>query len=248
MNLCTNAEYAMRASGGGSLTVGLSVERRGGPPTAVLTVRDTGQGMTPEVRDRMFEPFYTTKPRGEGTGMGLAVVHGIVAAHGGAIAAESAPGAGSVFRVTLPLAPTPAEPESAPAAEARGRGRVLLVEDEPALARFATNALTRGGYEVTYCRDGIEALRALDGPRGTVDVVVSDVTMPGLTGDKLARELQRLRPGLPVILTTGFSHLVPPEAIRALGVAALLHKPFSAQDLVAAVRDAIVAGAPRHDG
>jgi PAS domain S-box-containing protein len=240
VNLCTNAEYAMRANGGGCLTVTLEVERRGRPPAAVLTVRDTGRGIPAHVRERLFEPFFTTKPPGEGTGMGLAVVHGIVTAHGGTITVDDAPGGGAAFRVSLPLAPMPATPEPTPAPEVRGRGRVMLVEDEPALARFATQALTRGGYVVTYCRDGIEALRMLDGPRPvTVDVVVSDVTMPGLTGDKLARELRRLRPELPVILTTGFSHLVPPDAMRTLGVVALLHKPFSAHDLVAAVRDAM---------
>ncbi len=239
VNLCTNAEYAMRAEGGGFLAVTLAVERRGGPPAAVLAVRDTGQGIPAEARDRLFEPFFTTKPRGEGTGMGLAVVHGIVTAHGGTIAVESAPGAGATFRVSLPLAPAPPVTEPRPTPEVHGRGRVMLVEDEPSLARFATQALTRAGYDVTYCRDGIEALHALDEPRGAVDVVVSDVTMPGLTGDKLARELLRLRPGLPVILTTGFSHLVTPALVKALGVAALLHKPFTARDLVGAVRDAI---------
>jgi PAS domain S-box-containing protein len=240
VNLCANAEYAMRANGGGCLTVLLEVERRGGPPAAVLTVRDTGRGIPPQVRERLFEPFYTTKPPGEGTGMGLAVVHGIVTAHGGTITVDGAPGVGASFRVALPLAPTSPPPEPAAAPEVHGRGRVMLVEDEPALARFATQALTRGGYAVTYCRDGIEALRLIDGPRPVaVDVVVSDVTMPGLTGDKLARELQRLRPELPVILTTGFSHLVSPDAMRTLGVVALLHKPFSARDLVTAVRDAM---------
>jgi DNA-binding response OmpR family regulator len=116
---------------------------------------------------------------------------------------------------------------------------VLLVEDEPALTRFATQALTRAGYEVTSAPDGESALRLFDDPALAVDVVVSDVTMPGMTGDRLARELRRRRPALPVILTTGFSHLVTPEVADELGVAALLQKPFGARDLVSAVRAAI---------
>ena len=240
LNLGTNAEHAMRATGGGRLAVRLAAEPPGAGAThAVLTVSDTGPGVPPELRDRLFEPFFTTKPVGEGTGMGLAVVHGIVAAHGGSIAVERAPGGGACFRVTLPLTAATGPAAAAPAEPARGSGRVLVVEDEPALARVVERALARAGYEVARCATGADALRAFEAAPAATDVVLSDVAMPGMTGDELARALRRLRPDLPVILMTGFSHTVTPERARELGVAALLHKPVTPDELVAAVRDAL---------
>jgi two-component system cell cycle sensor histidine kinase/response regulator CckA len=239
VNLCTNAEYAMRAAGAGTLTLALQDHPQAEPPQAVLEVRDTGPGIPADVRDRLFEPFYTTKPVGEGTGMGLAVVHGVVAAHGGTIGVESAPGLGACFRVALPLADGAPPPAAAPAPPPRGTGRVLLVEDEPALARFAVQALTRAGFAVHACHDGAEALRVFGDDPAAFDILVSDVAMPGLTGDKLARELLRLRPTLPVVLMTGFSHSVTSDRAAALGAATLLQKPFGGRELVAAVRDAI---------
>ena len=239
VNLCTNAEYAMRADGGGTLFVQLATGERAGVSQAVLTVRDTGRGIAADVRERLFEPFFTTKPVGEGTGMGLAVVHGIVEAHGGTISVESAPGAGASVRVVLPLTgeATPA-PAPAPAGTS-GQGRVLLVEDEPALARFAEQALRRSGYTVSAHGNGAEAIAAFSAAPDAFDVVVSDVAMPGLTGDKVAEALHALRRELPVILMTGFSHSVTPERVQALGVASLLQKPFSARDLVSAVGDVL---------
>ena len=239
VNLCANAEYAMRGLTGGSLVVTLEAEGAEHPGQVVLLVRDSGVGMDADVRERLFEPFFTTKPLGDGTGMGLAVVHGIVAAHSGTISVESAPGAGAAFRVTLPAGrETP--PATAGAAEpSRGSGRVLVVEDEPALARFVERALTRAGYTVTSRRDGGEALHAFNAAPDAVDVVVTDVALPGITGDVLTRELRRVRPSLPVLLMTGFSHTVTPERARELGAAGLLHKPVSAADLVAAVRSAM---------
>ncbi len=240
LNLCTNAEHAMRAHGGGTLTVQLQVSPDGSQPRAMLTVRDTGQGMPQSVRDRLFEPFFTTKPLGEGTGMGLAVVHGIVDAHGGTIAVESAPGAGATFRVVLPLAAGAGAPAPQPPAPAvHGSGRVLLVEDEPSLARFAVLALGRAGFTVVSCHDGAEALRTfLADPEG-IDVLVSDVAMPGLTGDRLMRELLQQRPTLAVVLMTGFSQTLTSERAAALGASVLLQKPFGSRELVAAVRDAL---------
>jgi two-component system cell cycle sensor histidine kinase/response regulator CckA len=239
VNLCTNAEHAMRGSGGGRLSVQLAAEGDAQHGRAVLTVRDTGHGMNAELRDRIFEPFFTTKPVGEGTGMGLAVVHGILASYGGTISVESAPGAGATFRVTLPLAAAVVAKPSRPSPEVRGSGRVLLADDEPALSRIAERALSRAGYAVVCCRDGAEALRRFREAPNAIDIVVSDVSMPGLTGDRLAREIHLLRPGLPFILMTGFSHTVAPESAYAGGIAAVLQKPFTTRDLVLAVRDAL---------
>jgi PAS domain S-box-containing protein len=245
VNLCTNAEHAMRGGAGGRLEVELAVDEGGETPRAVLTVSDTGHGMSAEVRERLFEPFFTTKPRGEGTGMGLAVVHGTVAAHDGAITVESEPGAGATFRVSLPLVQTGVAAPWAEGTPPRGSGRVLLAEDEPAVARFAARALTRAGYTVTCCRDGLEALRAFSAAPDAVDVLVTDVAMPGLTGDALARAVHAARPALPVVLVTGFSHTVTVDTARALG-ATLLQKPVSARDLARAVHAALPgpAGAP----
>ena len=239
VNLCTNAEHAMRGNGGGTLTVQLQVGPDTQPPQALLTVRDTGHGIPQAVRDRLFEPFFTTKPLGEGSGMGLAVVHGIVDAHGGTITVESAPGAGATFRVVLPLATDAPVPPPPPAPAVHGSGRVLLVEDEPSLARFAVLALERAGFTVVFCHDGAEALRTFLADPDGVDVVLSDVAMPGLTGDKLAREILERRPTLPVALMTGFSQTLTSERAAALGASVLLQKPFGSRELVAAVRDAL---------
>ena len=246
VNLCANAEYAMRATGGGRLTVRLAAEPPGtGATHAVLAVGDTGPGVPPALRDRLFEPFFTTKPVGEGTGMGLAVVHGIVAAHGGTIAVEPAPTGGALFRVTLPLTGCAGPAGAPPPAPARGSGRVLVVEDEPALARVVERALTRAGYAVARCATGADALGVVRAAPGDVDVVLSDVAMPGMTGDQLALALRDLRPDLPVVLMTGFSHSVTAERAREIGAVALLHKPVSPAELVAAVHDALAPNVPR---
>jgi CheY-like chemotaxis protein len=154
---------------------------------------------------------------------------------------ESLPGAGATFRVSLPLVRAGVAAEGAEEAEARGSGRVLLAEDEPAVARFAARALTRAGYTVTCCRDGVEALRTFSAAPDAVDVLVTDVAMPGLTGDALARAVHATRPALPVVLVTGFSHTVSIETARALG-ATLLQKPVSARDLARAVQAALEGG------
>lgn len=244
MNLCTNAEHAMRTFGGGRLTVRLARVGTDHPGRAVLMISDTGEGMTAEVRDRIFEPFYTTKAAGEGTGMGLAVVHGIVSELGGTIAVDSVPGAGATFRVVLPLSDLSAAPSLVELPVRFGEGHVLLVEDEPALARFATKALERAGYHVSYCRNGTDALRLFAQRGNQFDLVISDISMPGLTGDRLLRELRRRKSNLPVILMTGYSEAISPEDARSAGAAALLQKPLSAAQLVAAVGDAITTRAP----
>lgn len=237
VNLCTNAEHAMRPKGGGVLTVTLDAE--GAAPTgrALLTVRDSGTGMTPEVYARAFEPFFTTKSVGEGTGMGLAVVHGVVSSYGGTISVDSTIGVGTTVRVALPLtsveaispAPAPDVPTS------QGSGRILLVEDEPALARFAERALVREGYAVTVCHDGLFALEQFQKAPGTFDAIVTDLTMPGLSGDRLAIAIKHVRGDVPVILMTGFSQTLTSRNAQEHGIDVLLDKPFSARDLVSAI-------------
>lgn len=239
VNLCTNAEYAMRGRPNPRLCIELRAE---GPPDrreALLTINDNGAGINPSLRDRLFEPFFTTKPPGEGTGMGLAVVHGIVRSHGGSIEVKSAPEVGSTFLVTIPFASSviTALPEAASPGTAGAC--VLLVEDEPSLARFAEQALARAGFRVVRCQDGAEALRLFEASPNGVDILLSDVAMPGLTGDRLTKAVHVLRPDLPVVLMTGYSQALSPESVLALDVSVLLRKPISANDLVEAVRDTL---------
>ncbi len=255
-NLCSNAEYAMRPTNGGRLEIRLDTvpdDRVDPPGRAVrLGVRDTGVGMTSEVRDRVFEPFFTTKPTGEGTGLGLSVLHGIVASHGGRVRVESVPGAGSLFEVLFPLADDPGNgvltyDTSAPAQEMTGeaanaiyRGaRIVLVDDEPAVARVVERALTRLGCRVRTFNDPGEALAAVATAPQEVDLVITDQTMPGMTGDVLTEAVHDLRAQLPVVIVTGYSYRLTPERLMAIGAAAVLQKPVPLSQLASTVATAL---------
>ncbi len=253
LNLCVNAEYAMRDEGG-VLTMSLeelevtATGREGHatlPPGryAKLMVHDTGVGIAPEIQTRIFEPFFTTKPVGEGTGLGLSVLHGIVLSHHGSVAVASVPGSGTTIEVLLPVA------QGAPAQERRAPGppvprspgaRVLLVDDDPAVLAVTERLLTRLGYAVTACSSGAEALAQIVAAPYAVDLVLTDQTMPGMTGDKLLAEAKLLRPDLPVMILTGFSHVLTPERIATLGAAAVLYKPVARDELVAAIDSALL--------
>ena len=247
MNLCTNAEHAMRERGGvldvnvKAVTVDRDFASSHPPlrpgPHVRLTVRDTGQGMPPHVRERIFEPFFTTKAPGEGTGMGLAVVHGIIAGHRGAISVDTAPERGTKFEIYLPRCDA-AEAGGAPAEEPfhGGRERILIVDDEPFLARLWIEMLQRLGYLVTGFTSSFEALEAFRATPNSFDLVMTDQTMPQLTGETLARECLRIRPDIPIILCTGFSHTMTEEKAKALGIRAYLMKPISRRELGLAVR------------
>ncbi|WP_461208661.1 hybrid sensor histidine kinase/response regulator [Desulfocurvus sp. DL9XJH121] len=253
MNLATNAAHAMRESGG-VLTLALQRVDLDEPmrslfpaaqpgPYVMLTVKDTGRGMPPEYLERVFDPFFTTK-KTSGTGLGLAVVHNIVSRHGGAVRVESELGRGSAFHVLWPRT----EPVQAPIVEApavepgAGRGRVLFVDDEAALRKSTSLILKQLGYEVRCCSGALEALEILERGNWEPGVVLTDVTMPGMTGLDLARSVLGGRPGLPVILTSGYSDLVNPEKARELGVG-YLKKPFNTRTLDAAVREALAGRA-----
>ncbi len=232
MNLCTNAEYAMRQTGG-TLAVSVTrVETDGEGIDVRLTVRDTGDGIPPEVLEHIFEPFFTTKEVGVGTGMGLAIVHGIVTSYGGALTVESAPGHGSMFTIDLPWlpptdkslpVPTPPPPQ--------GHACVLFVDDEAALVRLGQEALSALGYEVVAIASSIEALNPFRATPERFDVVVTDQTMPLLPGTQLAQELRRIRDDIPIILCTGFSHIVDAERAHALGINAFCMKPLDMVEL-----------------
>ncbi len=177
-----------------------------------------------------------------GTGLGLSVVRGIVKGHRGVIELESQTGQGTAFRVYLPVTDR-AQPGGAVAAAPLPRGgeRILLVDDEPALAEVLQEMLSRLGYEVTACRNGLEALELFNRVAGSrpFDLVITDMTMPQLTGASLARELLRIQPGLPVLLCTGFSEAIDPERIESLGIRGMLMKPVVLKDLAEAVRRAL---------
>jgi two-component system CheB/CheR fusion protein len=250
MNLCSNAAYAMRERGG-VLEVNLA-EVEVDPDMALrypdfkpgpylrLTVTDTGAGMTREVMERAFDPFFTTKKPGEGSGMGLSVVHGIVRNHGGAITVYSEAGKGSTFNIFFPRLEAEGSPLDVPLAPlAAGRERILLVDDEEAQVESVRNMLERMGYKVVAKTDSGEALALFRQNPRLFDLVVTDQTMPQMTGVKLAEELLRIRPDLPVILCTGFSETVDAKAAQASGIRHFLMKPFSVREMAETIRRAL---------
>jgi PAS domain S-box-containing protein len=247
LNLCTNAEHAMRGRGGvldlHLRTVDLDADFTGAHPPlqpgphVKVTIRDSGHGMPYDVQARIFEPFFTTKPPGEGTGLGLAVVHGIVTGHGGAITVESAPGRGTRFDLYFPRCDDLAAARPSPQAPLRGQGEhLLLVDDEAAIVRLWTVSLTDLGYRVTAHTDSRAALEAFRNTPDAFDLVITDQTMPQLTGEALAQELLRLRPRLPIILCTGQMPVAPGERPRPRGIRATLLKPVGRLDLSLAIQ------------
>jgi PAS domain S-box-containing protein len=253
LNLCTNAWHAL-PDGRGRITVGLDTVtlgthalRPGGLAPGVyarLTVSDDGCGMDAATRARVFEPFFTTKPVGQGTGLGLAVVHGIVQSHHGAITLDSAPGCGSVFTILLPRV----EPQAAPAvsdwgvldAVDTGHGEhVLCLDDDEVMLLLAQQLLTRAGYRVSCFQDAQAALDAFAAQPESFDVVVTDYNMPHLSGLDVAREILRLRAGLPVVVGSGdLSEALRAQAART-GVARLLHKENLFAELAAVVQQSL---------
>jgi signal transduction histidine kinase/CheY-like chemotaxis protein len=246
-NLCLNARDAMPR--GGCITVRL-IEQSDTAPRCTscgsdvgagrwlrLSVSDTGTGIDPAVVSRMFEPFFTTKEVGRGSGMGLAMVHGIVHEHDGHVVVDSTPGVGSHFHVLLPVADGEVDPASAatPVATSgrRFRGRVMVVEDEPMVAGFMRELLEGWGLEVVVPADALSALRWFDDPAQQVDLLITDLTMPQLGGLDLAHHVGVLRPQLPVLLYSGDADAMDADALRRAGIAAVLGKPVDPQQLAA---------------
>ncbi|HKU45231.1 MAG TPA: ATP-binding protein [Polyangiales bacterium] len=253
MNLATNAVHAMQESGGelrlsaSSLAVGTprkaagSTELRAGRYVK-LDVSDTGVGMDAATLERIFDPFFTTREPGGGTGLGLSVVHGIVKAHEGAIDVESTPGQGTHFSIYLPVAQRTrsASEVTRRAPHARGEGeRILCLDDEPPVVRVATQVLRRLGYQVTGFADSLQALEHFRMDPSAYDLLLTDFAMPQLTGLELVAAFQKLRPGLPVVVTSGRIDDEEVAALQAAGVRELLMKPSSVSDLSAAVRRAL---------
>jgi len=205
---------------------------------ARLTIADTGHGMDAKTLDRIFEPFFTTKPVGKGTGLGLAVVHGIVASHNGIITVESQIGQGTTFTLYFP-AQAQAESLTAAAASAvpLGRGqKILVLDDEVALTSMLQKTLRRMDYQVTTSNSGGEAIRLVRENPAQFDLVITDLTMPEINGLEVARQLHALRPELPVILMSGYSVSADADSRREAGICESLQKPVSMSALAETVQ------------
>jgi signal transduction histidine kinase/ActR/RegA family two-component response regulator len=250
MNLCTNAWHAMQGSTG-RIVIGLAATAPEAGPAAQahVWVSDNGSGMDEATRQRAFEPFFTTKPVGQGTGLGLSVVHGIVASHGGRITVSSTPGQGSRFDLYFPLAaaeaPAPAEPApAAPPSQGQGQGQhVLYVDDDPVMVLMVEGLLQRWGYRVTCITDPLDALRQLRADKHGFELVVTDFNMPELSGLDLAREIRRLHPGLPLIITSGHVSEGLRADVQRLGVRHVLQKEYTLEQLVGLVQQALAEAA-----
>ena len=248
MNLCTNAGYAMRDNGGvldirlssitydGSIAFGHSWLKAGA--YLRLSISDTGHGMERDVLDHIFEPYFTTKSRGDGTGLGLAVVHGIVQNHGGEIAAYSEPGKGAMFEVMLPaIEVCQGDAEAKPPCAAGGTESILVVDDEQALVQMAAYILEPLGYRVHTAHAPEEALKLFS--LHDFDLVITDKIMPRMTGFVLADRIKCIRPAIPIIMCTGFAEKTDADRARAAGICKVLSKPYNLQEIAAAVRDAL---------
>ncbi|MCA1804674.1 MAG: response regulator [Xanthomonadaceae bacterium] len=248
MNLCINARDAMEGHGRMDVCIApvrdlraicASCHRPVEGDFVQLEIRDTGTGIAADVLPRLFEPFFTTKPVGSGTGMGLPVVHGILHEHGGHLLVDTTIGEGSCFRLLLPaLAAMEVreEPrEYVATTQVQGHGHVLVVDDEPRLVAYYAELLEAQGYRVTGVTDGREALRYFRASPGDIDLVITDQTMPEMTGASLVRQLLELRPDLPVILCSGYSDEIDARGAQELRVAAYFQKPVIAGELLARV-------------
>jgi PAS domain S-box-containing protein len=261
MNLGTNGLYAMRGAGG---ILGVAL-RRVAPDNTLrerhpqvraehnvcLTIRDNGCGMEEAVMKHIFEPFYTTKTFGQGTGLGLAMVHAIVSSHNGAIVVESAPGTGTTFDLYFPAAPAqapadaPPAPPAPPAAQAPQRPQfvafgnnraILLVDDEDAVLTIADSLLKRFGFEPRSFALPVEALKAFRAEPSRFSAVITDLTMPEMTGLELSWQILAIRPGIPIILTSGYLNTETLQKARESGIKSVIKKPFDVKEIVAQIR------------
>jgi CheY-like chemotaxis protein/anti-sigma regulatory factor (Ser/Thr protein kinase) len=247
MNLCTNAAQAMED--GGKLEISLSdVSLEAGhsfrfkkdlsPGTYLcLEVKDNGTGIRPEIIERIFDPFFTTKPLGEGTGMGLAAVHSIVDDFGGDIAVESELGKGSSFTILLPIIEEEeevleSEDQITPSTSSES---ILYVDDEMTICTLARRMLENQGYGVTSTTDALEALEHFKAAPEKFDLVITDMNMPKMAGDKLAGEILAIRPDIPVVIVSGYTEGMSLEQAEKIGVRAIISKPFESKEFTSLV-------------
>ena len=251
MNLATNSYHAMEDTGG-VLKISLKEIEFGKfdlinidmtPGVYVcLTMADTGKGMDKNLTDKIFDPFFTTKERGKGTGMGLSVVHGIVTGMNGVIKVYSEPGKGTEFNIYLPVAQSLSEKQESNQIKEPIQGgieRILLVDDEKAIIGMEKSMLERLGYSVTSRTSSIEALEAFRNNPDKFDLVITDMYMPNMSGEKLSGELIKIRPDIPILLCTGFSENMSEEKAESLGIKGFLFKPIVSKDLSKKIREVL---------
>lgn len=244
MNLLTNAYHAMEKKGGKLKVTLKEVDLRaddlkGMPPGTYvrLTVSDTGIGMDQSTIDRIFDPYFTTKKEGKGTGLGLAVVHGIIKSHGGHISVYSEPGKGSEFHVYLPVIKAQQETKQIEIQPIKkSNERILVVDDEKMIVKIQQKMLKRLGYDVTVRTSSVEALKAFQANPDNFDLIITDMTMPNMTGDQLAQKIMEIRTNIPIILCSGFSEKMSNEKAKSLGIKEFLMKPVLIKDLSITIR------------
>jgi PAS domain S-box-containing protein len=245
MNICTNAAQAMEDDGG-ILEISIkdavidkkdTLENLNPGEYVVIKISDTGPGIDPEIMDKIFDPYFTTKETGKGTGMGLAIVHGITKSCNGTITADSKPGQGTVFTIYLPLIRRRRgsdfyQPEILPT----GNERILLVDDEVPIVKMSSQILQKLGYDVVFRTSSKKALELFRSSSDDFDLIITDMTMPEMTGDKLAAEVMSIRRDIPVILCTGYTSKISDKTAATIGIKAFAYKPVSKADLAKTVR------------
>ncbi|MBW1813958.1 MAG: response regulator [Deltaproteobacteria bacterium] len=251
MNLCSNAAYAMKEKGGDLEISLIDVELDEDEATlthdlspgkyVILSVRDTGHGIDVEKIDHIFDAAYSTKEGAEFAGMGLAVSREIVMNHGGDITVHSEPGKGTIFHIFLPCMDIADNDQRAEKDEEipTGSEEILFVDDEKVILNACQKMLTQLGYKVTLSANGVEALELFRSAKKRFDLVITDFTMPNMTGMELAQKLMRIRPDIPIILCTGFNALVTPEKARKLGIREFIMKPVKLQKMAQIIRSAL---------
>ncbi len=265
LNLATNAAHAIGSRSGGLIEIELATMDI--DPEAVacalddaadlapghyarLTVRDNGCGMSPEIVERIFDPFFTTKPVGQGTGLGLSIVHGIMRSSGGAVTVQSGPGKGTAFHLFFPAAQEVSQANATGVLPALSRGggqHVLFIDDEDAIVRLGTLNLTRLGYRVTGCTDPKDALRQFHRDPRAFDAVVTDLSMPGMSGFDCAREMLAARPDLPILLTSGYMRPEDEAQAKDIGIRAISTKPDALNELGETLSEMLTSGAQQEE-
>ena len=247
MNLCTNAAHAMGKEGG-NLNINLSSQEVTSEDAylklepgkyVVIQVADTGCGMSEDTLKRIFEPFFTTKDVGEGTGLGLSVAHGIIKSHNGQIHAYSELGVGTTFTIYLPEVEDKVTEIGKPSDIKQGSARVLYVDDEPEIAEMACEMLKRQGYTLTMAVGSVEGLKTFESAPESFDIVISDQTMPEMTGTEMAEKIHAQRSDIPIVLVTGLGSIMAGEALERIGIVDVVTKPVVASDLSEAITKAL---------
>jgi CheY-like chemotaxis protein/anti-sigma regulatory factor (Ser/Thr protein kinase) len=252
MNICTNSKHAMQ-DGGGEIEIRLEEAETdkdfslhypalNAEDYLLMIVRDTGHGMPRDVLERIFNPYFTTKEKGEGTGLGLAIVHRIIQNHKGQIRVQSEPGKGTTFYIYLPHAARDVSAQRATVTAQNipgGMERILVVDEEEDIVLILKNMLTRLGYRVTTCLKSKEALGVFKADPDAFDALITDMTMPEMTGEMLVARIKEIRPELPALLCSGYSEMLQQNSAGKLGVAGVLTKPIAMKDMAVNLRKAL---------